>query len=124
MIKKQFTRFIIIGVFSTIINYGLFYFAHNFLNIDYLISAAAGFIAGVFAGYGFNKSWTFETKEDSKSHVIKYTVVYTVSLFLGLGFLKVLVDRLGMVANMANILTIGLTTCTNFTGIKFWVFKK
>jgi len=100
MIRKQFTRFIIIGVFSTIINYGVFYSLHNFLDINYLISSATGFIAGVFAGFGFNKSWTFEAEEDSKAYVLKYYVVYTVSLFLGLGFLKVLVDGFGIISKM------------------------
>lgn len=124
MITQQFLKFIVIGGVSTIINYIVFYALYEFGSINYVISSAAGFIIGVFVGYGFNKRWTFGVKERTKQYVYKYYVVYTISLLLGLGFLKLLVVVLGLVPQIANVLTIGLTTCTNFMGTKFWVFRK
>jgi putative flippase GtrA len=124
MIKKQFFRFIVIGMLSTIVNYACFYAFLTLLSVNYIIASAAGFILGVFAGYFFNKSWTFEVTEKSKANVVKYYFVYIASLILSLAFLKVTVGHMGISAKIANIIAIGITTCTNFIGIKFWVFKK
>ena len=124
MITKQFYKFIVVGCFSTIINYCTFYILYKFLLVYYIVSSAIGFIAGVFAGYKFNKNWTFGIQEKAETYIYKYYIVYVISLFLGLGFLKILVAVVGLIPQIANILTIGLTTCTNFIGTKFWVFKK
>jgi len=124
MIKQQFSKFVIIGVFSTIINYATFYIFYEFLKFHYILSSAIGFMLGVIVGYGFNKNWAFGVKGKNCRYIYKYYIVYTISLFLGLGFLKFLVSVLEIMPEISNFLTIGLTTCTNFIGIKFWVFKK
>ena len=123
-ISIQFYKFIVVGGWSTIINYGIFYILLEFLNVNYLISSATGFICGVFAGYGFNRKWTFKVeKKKQYTEIIKYYTVYTVSLILSLLFLKIIVDVVGVDSRIANILTIVLTTCANFIGIKIVVFK-
>ena len=124
MPEKQFFKFIVIGLLSTVINYGVFYALYEFFSIYYILSSAIGFITGVFAGYGLNKTWTFGVKNSRSRYIHKYCIVYIFSLFLGLGFLNFLVTVLDFTAEFANILTIGLTTCTNFMGIKLLVFKK
>jgi len=121
--KKQLAKFIVVGVFSTLVNYSFFYLLYEFLGIYYLISAASGFIAGVLAGYGFNKKWTFGIKEKAKHYVYKYYITYIVSLVLSLFVLEFLVSQIGLTPEIANLLTIGFTTITNFIGIKAWVFK-
>jgi len=121
----EFYKFIAVGIWSTIINYGVFYILLEFLNVNYLIASAAGFISGVYAGYGFNRKWTFKAKQEKKyTGIIKYYAVYIVSLILSLLFLKVVVVIVGIDPKIANILAIGLTTCTNFVGIKKFVFKR
>ncbi len=124
MVKLQFSKFILIGILSTTVNYVIFYVLFHFFNIHYILSSAIGFISGVFAGYGLNRSWTFKVRDKHKMHAVKYCFVYAISLFLGLAFLKSLVSILHVSPKIANILMIGLTTITNFVGIKTWVFRK
>lgn len=123
MIYKQFQKFVVIGVFCTIINYCLFYVLYKFLNINYIIASSIGFMAGVFAGYNLNRIWTFGVQEKSHTYVVKYCSVYTTSLLAGLGLLEVLVSVAGLMPELANVIVIAFTTCTNFCGTKFWVFK-
>jgi len=122
-IKKQFLKFIVVGFFSTTVNYSFFYLLYEFLGIYYLIAAASGFIAGVLAGYGFNKKWTFGIKGTTQNYVYKYYIIYVVSLILSMFVLEFLVSQIGLTPEIANLLTIGFTTITNFIGIKAWVFK-
>jgi putative flippase GtrA len=123
--KEQFLKFIIVGIFSTIINYGLFYLLLEIVNINYLISSSLGFIAGVFGGYYFNKNWTYNNKKTkSKDIALKYFLIYLGSLAISIIFLKITVKLIGINPKIGNILSIALTTCTNFFGTKFLVFKK
>ena len=124
MIKEQFMKFIVIGIISTILNYSLFYILYIFISLHYVIAASLGFILGVFAGYKFNKSWTFDVKEKNKFFVHKYCIVYVSSLLTGLIFLFLLVENFNFIAEIANFFMIGLTTILNFIGTKYWVFKK
>jgi putative flippase GtrA len=123
--KNQFLKFIIVGIFSTFINYGLFYFLLNIFNINYLISSSLGFMAGVFGGFYLNKNWTYNDKNNqSKTLLWKYFSLYITSLLISLIFLKITVDYIGLNAEIANLLSIVITTCVNFIGTKFVVFKK
>ena len=122
--KSSFVRFCLVGGVSTLLNYSVFFFLLTFFGIDYMISSAAGYISGVFLGFGLNRSFTFGSQ--SKKYfqdITKYFIIYTISLFLGLGFLRLLV-YFGVVVLLANVLSIGLTTITNYTGVKYAVFQQ
>lgn len=124
MIKEQFMKFIVIGIISTILNYSLFYILYIFISLHYVIAASLGFILGVFAGYKFNKSWTFGVNKKNNFFVHKYFIVYVSSLLTGLSFLFLLVEHFNFIAEIANFFMIGFTTSLNFIGTKYWVFKK
>ena len=123
--KYTFTKFCLVGGLSTIVNYAVFYVLFQFLGINYLISSALGYISGVFIGFNLNKKYTFQSK--SKEYIveiIKYFMVYTVSLFLGLAVLKGQVTILGINILIANVFTIGFTTMTNYIGSRYIVFHE
>ena len=123
--KNQLLKFLIVGLFSTIINYCLFYFLLKIANINYLISSSCGFIAGVFGGFYLNKNWTYNDKNNKSNNLLwKYFSLYLTSLLISLIFLKITVDYSGLNAEIANLLAIIITTCVNFIGTKFMVFKK
>lgn len=122
--NNTFSRFIIIGGVATAINYAVFYTLYALQLLHYAPASATGYCSGLIVGYFFNKAWTFEIKHHSLGGVTKYLTTYIISLLLGLGCLTLLVDIIGIPAWLANILVIGLTTVTNFCGLKFWAFKE
>lgn len=122
-IKVEFTSFIMVGIFSTIVNYSTFAILYSFLNVAYLLSSGIGYIAGVLVGFTFNKRITFKSKDRYEPELAKYFLVYLLSLFLGLSILKTLVANFGLNPLIANVLVIGVTTCTNFTGCKSFAFR-
>ncbi len=120
---NTFVKFCIIGGLSTIINYSLFYLLYS-LQFNYLPSSSAGYIAGTFFGFFLNKKYTFESKKTPyKPEILKYFIIYAISLFLGLLLLRFLVG-LGLAVTFANLLIIGFTTITNYIGIRYIVFAK
>ena len=121
--KQELLKFVLVGIVCTIVNYCLFFVLLSYLNWHYLVASAVGFFSGVCVGYLLNKLWTFQVTHSSNSLFIKYISVYVFSLVLSLLFLNVCVEWLNIDAKIANVLAIGLTTCTNFIGIKFWAFS-
>ena len=122
--SNQFFKFVLVGFISTVINYSFFYVLYKFLFINYLLSSGTGYILRLLAGFVINKKWTFEAKDKARIYIIGYIIVYTLSLVAGILFLKFLVEQLNLLAEIANIFVLILTTLTNFFGIKFLVFKK
>jgi putative flippase GtrA len=118
----QFVRFVIIGLLSTALNYGIFFFLLQ-LNVNYMWASAVGYISGVLAGFVFNKNWTFTKSSSNKSYLFKYLLLYAVSLGVSLLFLNLTVGKAGMDAKIANFFCIVLTTIINFAGTKYVVFK-
>lgn len=120
----QFARFLVVGGFATLFNYATFYALLVGAGFHYQLASAIGFLFGIGIGYPLNKLWTYRQKGPiSHKRKIGYLAVYLGSLTLSLVFLYVTVDLLDFDARMANILAIGLTTCTNFIGTKFLVFR-
>jgi len=121
---QQFLKFIVVGGIATLINYAIFYGLLNYLHINYQVSFVAGFLAGVAAGYPLNKLWTYKNKENTSLKIgTSYLAVYICSLCIGLAALHMLVIFLGFDPRLANLLVIGVTTCINFIGTKFLVFR-
>lgn len=123
-ISRQFLIFCLIGLLCTIFNYGVFYVLLTYAHLHYLVAASIGFLSGVGIGYPLNRRLTFSTQKNGKREKILYLAVYMASLVLSIAFLEITVGVLGMSALIANILSIGLTTCTNFIGTKFVVFRE
>ncbi|MBT7901991.1 MAG: GtrA family protein [Candidatus Marinimicrobia bacterium] len=117
-------KFVIVGIVSTILNYGIFAFLYQIINVHYILSSITGYISGIILGYLLNKNWTFITQIDkSKSYIVGYFTVYAISLVSSQAFLFLLVEFLLMNPLYANIFSIVLSTTTNFLGTNFFVFK-
>nr|WP_246739714.1 GtrA family protein [Martelella sp. HB161492] len=114
----------IVGGASTVINYCFFYVLFELAGTDYSLAFVVGFLAGLGFGYIFNKIWTFQVREASTLAVVsKYVAVYMVSLGLGIAFFRLLVEVFGLDPLLGNLITICLTTCTNFLGTRLLVFR-
>ena len=123
-LSHQFIKFIVVGVVCTAVNYGVFYALLAISDTHYQICSAAGFIVGLAVGYPLNKAWTYQHHGKTTMGLsVNYLAVYFGSLVLGQIMLYLLVDQARLNVLLANILVIGMTTCTNFIGTKFLVFR-
>ncbi len=122
-ISKQFMRFCFVGIESAVLTFLVFIILFNFLLVNYIFAFAGGFIAGTFFGFIFNKIWSFKSKRESKKEVGLYFLIYTISLIVGIFFIKFLVNSFELNPIIANIPVLALTTIINFFGTKIFVFK-
>ena len=118
-------KFGIVGILSTVFNYGVFALLYKIISVHYILSSITGYVSGLLLGYQLNKNWTFIDQVDkSKSYIVGYITVYAVSLVSSQAFLFFLVEFLLINPLYANILAIVLSTVMNFLGTNFFVFKK
>jgi putative flippase GtrA len=117
-------KFGIVGILSTVFNYGVFAFLYKIVRFHYILSSIIGYASGLLLGYQLNKNWTFIAQVDkSKSYIVGYITVYAVSLVSSQAFLLFLVEILLINPMYANVLAIVLSTVMNFLGTNFFVFQ-
>ena len=119
-----FLRFLIVGAFASIINLLCFYILFYKLNIFETVSYSISYILGVAIGYFFNKRWSFNYKNNSnKALFSKYLLVYTINLFLGLGFFELILIFSKIEELIIQATVIVITAVFNYLGLKIFVFK-
>ncbi|MDO8634258.1 MAG: GtrA family protein [archaeon] len=120
---EEFLKFCIVGVASTILNYAVFFTALYLFKVDPVLSFFLGYIAGFLFSFKFNKHFTFKSTGKHLPEISKYVAIYAFSLFLGLSLFNFLAVFLKTEPTIGFILTISLTTLTNYLGSKKLAFK-
>ena len=119
----RFIRFAMVGVLNTLIHLIVFSLLFRWLQWHYLGASAAGFAVAVINSYLLNKYWTFNAPGgDALREFLRFSGVSVLALSVNLLVMAVLVGRLGMAAEPAQIVAIGLALVVNFTLNNYWVF--
>jgi len=122
-VNKQFIKFCLIGLESTVLYYLIFIILFHFLAINYIISAIFAYLIGVHFGFVFNKLLTFGSRKNTLKNYPKYLLANLVTLIILVFGLRFLVESIGIPPLIATIILIPLTTIINFFGIKILVFQ-
>ena len=84
----QFFRYIFVGGTSFIIDFSIYLFLINFLNLNYLLSAAVAFFISVLANYYLSTTWVFN-QDDIDNRLVEFNLFIAISL-IGLVFTEIL----------------------------------
>ncbi len=127
---KEFKKFFLVGLiafFSDISTYYLFTFSGLELNT----SKAISFLIGTLIGYLLNTIYTFEEAKYSSNTLIKYLLVYLVSMLLNvtvnaLSIKLFLIFEIDM--NLSKFSAVIIATMFsmifNFICLKYYVYRK
>lgn len=119
-IKKELKRFLVAGLSAVGTDLGIYYLLLNFL--ESYIAKGISFLAGTIVAFVINKYWTFEKKEKSYIEMIRFSILYSLTLGVNVLTNKLVLDNSGIVI-LSFIIATGVSTVLNFIGQKFWVFK-
>lgn len=121
-IIKQFNRYALVGIFSTLINYLIYNFLFLLSNLI-VLSSAVGYLAGLINSYIFGKKWVFNSKERlyNKSFY-KFIIVYSIGGLLST-LTIFLLDKIHFQYVLSWFMGNGLAVMNNFLGSKLFVFK-
>jgi putative flippase GtrA len=118
----QFFSYSIVGVFSTAIDF-LVYFSLQYFDILGASNAKRiSYLFGTINSFYFNKKITFKSYNKMSSEFFRYVIVWTTSFFLN----TITHDYLLSTFNnyLPFIISAIISVLINFSGAKFWVFKK
>jgi len=118
--KKELKRFLVAGLSAVGTDLGIYYLLLNFL--DSYIAKGISFLSGTIVAFIINKYWTFEKKEKSYIEIIRFAILYSITLGVNVLTNKLVLDNSGIVI-LSFVIATGVSTVLNFIGQKFWVFK-
>lgn len=113
-------RFVIVGIFAVSIDYMSYNIFAEFLAIN--LAKGLSFVIGAIFAFVMNKLWTFQDNSSYLMTSIKFSILYTISLFI-----NVKVNEYSLIlfhSNIAFLIATGCSAASNFIGMKFLVFKK
>ena len=122
-ITKQLSRFSIVGIFSTLLNY-FFYILLFKLKFNILFCSAFGYTIGFINSYYFGKKWVF--RNFSTINFLSIGKFLSIYFFSGLVMSLIIysLTNNGFEYRLAWITGLLFSVINNFLGCKFFVFKK
>ncbi len=138
-LKKQLIKFTLIGFSAVLVDLSCYYLFLQILPEKPLgianeaLAKAISFVCGMAVTYSFNKYWTWKETNRSRLRLIKFSALYGTSLVFNVGVNSLLIFLLYRYSFFAGIPykyfiafagATGFSSLINFTGQKFWVFRK
>ena len=121
---RQFIKFGLVGVLSTIIDWGIFYLLNLFFGVYYLLAKVISFSVAVINSYIWNRNWTFRSQDTGKTkEFTKFLIVALVGLGINVLIMFIVVDHLHWRKIFGLIFSTGFVTIWNFLANKFYTFK-
>ncbi|KAB7892657.1 GtrA family protein [Poseidonibacter ostreae] len=119
-IKKELKRFLVAGLSAVGTDLVTYYMLLNFLPHD--IAKAISFLLGTVVAFIINKYWTFEKYERSYKEILKFALLYSVTLGANVVTNNLFLEYTSLVF-VAFLVATGVSTVLNFIGQKWWVFR-
>jgi|SRR6185437_10329414 len=119
--SNKFIGFLFVGSFNTVMAL-VVYAVLLWTGLHYLLASAATFVFGVLEGYTLNSFLVFKEKPRFKS-LLRFALVYCISLALNLLMMYVLVEWLHTGKLIAQIITCVVLAGINFYLIKVFVYR-
>lgn len=126
--KTQGYRFIISGIISAVVDWGVTALVQLMFGLPAGRSRLVGFICGTITAYMINRRWTFES-EHSWKRMAQVAVLYTITgwfntTFYAIGFHKLETFMPALLATMiAFVIVQGIATVINFFAQRMFIFK-
>ena len=121
----QLFRYVFVGGFAFLVDYGILFFLTEYVGLHYLLSATCSFLAGLIVNYLISTTWVFNQSK-LKNKWIEFVVFGLIGI-VGLGFnnlfLYLLTDKIGIHYMISKIIVAAIVMLWNFIARKVILFK-
>jgi putative flippase GtrA len=119
---RQFLKYVLVGFLNTGVFYGIYYIMLQF-GFFYATAVTVGTVVGIINSYFWNKYFTFKSRKKSVGETLKFLTVYGVQYLSNLFVIFMCINYIGISAELAGIVAIGIGLFISFFGHKFWSFR-
>jgi len=134
----QFFKFAVTGIINTVVDFGvlnlLILASDKSSGVYFSIFKGISFTAAVMNSYFFNRFWTFKDRQEKNpgAQFGKFILISLIGFGVNVGVASLIVNVIGaqfgigehLWANIGAISATAVSWVWNFTGYKFWAFKK
>lgn len=120
-ILRQFFKFGIVGLINTILTYLIYSMLYKATSPTFAMAIGYGITSII--GLTINQKWVFKANHDWMI-VVKYYLTYLLTWTLSILVTEVASNYFHVIANIIPLITLLVTTPTNFFLSKYWVFRK
>jgi len=122
---RQFVKFGVVGVSSTVIDWGIYLLLTRIFGIFYLMAKILSFSVALFNSYFWNRRWTFRSNDPKKLHeFIKFLFISIVGVVLNSSIMYISVEHLKLNDLYGLFLATIIVMFWNFTANKFYTFRE
>jgi putative flippase GtrA len=120
---KQFSRFLVVGVFNTFLGYCVIFACMYWARMSPEASNVTGYAIGLVASYLLNKNYTFNSRRRQGSEIIRFLVVFIIAYASNLAALSILIHRVGVHEGISQILAGIIYVIASYLMNKHYVFR-
>ena len=120
---KQFFRFLTVGVFNTVLGYCVIFACMYLAKMSAESSNVVGYAVGLVASYVLNRKYTFNSRQNRHSEMIRFLAVFVVAYALNFAVLVILIYRVGIHEGASQILAGLVYVAASFFMNKYYVFN-
>ena len=120
---KQFFRFLTVGGFNTIFGYCVIFACMYIAQMSPESSNVAGYTVGLVASYVLNRNYTFNSRQNRGSEIVRFLLVFLVAYASNFAVLVVLIRLIGIHEGASQVLAGLVYVLTSFIMNKYYVFK-
>lgn len=124
---EEFVLYVVFGVFTTIVNIGIYWFLADVAGVYYLIANMAAWLGAVLFAYVTNRKWVFKSKQTGFKKIFKEMMLFICGRVLsGIGdmvILFVFVDVLKLGNLSGKIASQIFVVIFNYVFSKLMIFK-
>lgn len=122
ILKKKFVKFIIVGAFSTAIDFIIYFYLSKI--IDIVIAKTVSMICSSIFSYFLNKLWTFNIKDKKNfKYILKYYITFAINVLTNVSMNYIVFTNTNNKI-IAFVFATGVAMMVNYLLQKFFVFKK
>jgi putative flippase GtrA len=119
---KQIARFMVVGGFSTLVDFVIYMLLSVHLAIT--TSKAISMIFASVISYILSKNWTFKNNNETNStHIVKFYVTFFINFITNISANNIILDISGLKIFSFVMATLSAMT-VNFLLQRYWVFRK
>ncbi len=122
---KNLSKFTVVGVVNTVIDFSVFYLLYNVFGVYYVLAHVGAFFIALANSFYFNAIWTF--KNLKKDQLFRQIFLFVLIGVIGLALSSLTIYVVGewFLSNMyaAKVVAMFVSFAWNYAGSWFFVFK-
>jgi len=126
MIKQELKVFLVVGVLTVLVDFCTYRLILWLLQSNVSIAKGVSFFVGTVFAYWANRRFTFKVQKPMRGDVVRFALVYLISLGLNVGINTLVLHGVGrtqITLLIAFVLATGVSAAFNFIGMKWFAFR-